>query len=1445
MSFAGAIVGQRKLILTTVALLATLGVVSWLTMNRQEDPRLPDYFGQVQVVFPGADAETVERLVLEPIEENLAEVDEILRTEATANSELALMQIDLRDDLRDLDSAWDRVREALADARREFPDGVGEPVLNDRLIDTDSVLYALVGDPDPRALSLAAEELKDELLALSGVARVNLVADPGEQITIEYDDAAARRLGLSPGALAAQLGARSRILPGGSLAVGGQTVRLRPRSEFESLDEIRRTAVMLPSGGTVPLEAVARVRLGPEEPERFRARFNGERMVGIGVVPRRGINLVTFGERVRQRVAEIAPRFEPLRIHEIAFQPDRVASRLSSLGRSLLFGALIVAGVLFVFMGPRLGLIVTAVVPLVALSSLAIYNLGGGVLHQISIAALVIALGMLVDNGIVVSEAIQWEIDRGREPEEAAVRSLKQLAVPLAAATATTLAAFVPMLLSRGTTADFTRALPIVIMLTLPVSYLFAMLVTPILSQLMLVPRAGSGRSGFGRLARVVSGVALRRPLTVLASAVGVVALSFLAAGRVQQEFFPGADRNQLLVELQLPEGTHLRTTDAVSRRLELALSEHPEVTDVASFIGRSAPRFYYNINQIPWSSHFGQVVVETTTAAAVDPVVAWARGYARRELPEAQVIVRKLEQGPPVNAPVELRVYGDELDDLSRGVDALLAEVRATPGTADVRHSLSTGAPVLRFRVDDAAAARRGLDRSRVANALYGHVRGLPVGQFRAGDDPIPVVLRAPAGEDLPVADLASIDVTAPGHGPVPLGQVAGVEVEWRPAAIEHYQRRRMATVSSQLEEGYTYSDVIGALSPRLAELELPSGVAVAIGGAAEESDEANAAIVRAVPLGMILLIGVLMAEFRSFRRVGIVLVTVPLAAAGVVPGLLVADQPFGFMSVLGIVALVGVVVNNAIVLLEVVEARRREGIEPREAVRQAIERRLRPILLTTATTVAGLLPLALSPSTLWPPMAWAMISGLTASTLLTLLVVPALYLLLCAPGDALGRGGRRLRRAVAAGGLAVAALFPAAAGGEETPGPDSITLEEAMARAVDRPAVEAAFARAEAARLGAVATRRSGLLPRIAVGGSVLERDRALDLVTPIGSFEFGAARDESAALTLSQPLFDPAVQRYAAPAADSTARAALLAAGRAGEEAAAEAAGVFLSVLAVDAALRSTESFITSLEANLAEAGARVEAGTVLEADALKVRLALTDARQQELVLRQRRRVAVADLARAVGSDRPVEPRWRSLAGEIVVPAAEEAIEEAVSRRADLAALAERLKALELERKAVRAEALPRLEAGAAWTWSSGSAFAQDNWFEGSLHLSWSPFASGTRGPRAAATGREEAALSAELTETRRAVALEVRSALAELETAIGGLAARRVGVEQAAETLRVDQERHRVGRLTTNDLLEAEANLRRQQTLRDVAELDLVRARVRLRLAMGEPIGLRTP
>ncbi|MBY6205836.1 efflux RND transporter permease subunit [Halomonas denitrificans] len=997
MSWLNAALERRRLVLATVLLLSLIGAAAWFGMNRQEDPFFPYRYAQVVVQWPGAEPAEVERLVLNPVEEELAQVEEVHEIIGAARLGVAVLTVGLGQHVYDTGSAWDRVRVALDRAQQRIPPEAGTIELDDRSMDAHGIVLAITGSDDPLVRLDAARSIRRDLFGLRDIARIELLADPGEQLLIQLDPSRASAVGLGPDALIAQLAERNRTVAGGSLDVDGRSLLVNPSSDFDSLDELAATPIELADGALVPLSDIASVSIVPREPATERMWIDGRPAIGLGIViPDNRVNAVEFGRDVRALIERIRPRYEPLVIEEMFYQPRWVEQRLSELGRSLVIGVVTVAVVLLLFMGLRLGLLVASLLPLVTFSALALFAIGGGVLHQMAIAGMVIALGMLVDNAIVMAENLQYHLDRGLRRAAAGARAVRELAGPLTAATGTTLAAFTPLLLSRGDTADFTRGIPIMVMLVLTVSLVYALTVTPLSGAIVLHANPGTDRraSRFERIGRRLGGIATGRPGRVLIAAALLLGVAATLAQFLPRDFFPSTDRNQLIVDLRFPEGTRTTYSALQARGLAGQLREREDVEAVHVFAGFSGPRFYYNLIGIPASPHLARLVVISRDSADLPDLMHDIRRIAPRSIPEAQVIAHRLGQGPPIDAPVELRLYGRDPDALHEAALLVMRVLRSVPGAEDVRHKLGTGIPSLDFEIDIAEAQRFGVTRAKVARLLADASLGRSFSVWRAGTDPIDMRLRAPEGEAFAAEALAGLEVATPDGRTVPLAQFVRPAIGFQPAVIEHRDLQRLTSVLAETADDVTVYTVLDAFERAMRDETLPDGVRLAIGGAAAEAGDANSALFSALPIGAVLLLAFLLWQFNSFRLTALVLVTVPLAAVGVVPGLLLAGQPFGFTAMLGVVALVGIVVNNAIVLLDRAERERHENRHSaQDAIRAAIERRTRPILMTTTTTVLGLLPLVLTESTLWPPMAWAIISGLVMSTALTLLVIPALY--------------------------------------------------------------------------------------------------------------------------------------------------------------------------------------------------------------------------------------------------------------------------------------------------------------------------------------------------------------------------------------------------------------------------------------------------------------------
>ncbi|MAA66643.1 MAG: acriflavin resistance protein [Alteromonadaceae bacterium] len=997
------LLGSQRLLGMIVTMLCLLGIAAYSTMPRQEDPSFPYRAGLLTVSYPGANADAVERLVLRPLADELLQVEEVDYAQGTARTGVAIVNIRLNDTIYDTDAAWDRVRQAMERARQEFPDDVGAMVLEDQMIDIPAIVLAVGGSASVTELTREAERLKNNLADVRGVSRIDLDGDADEQITLALDDAALYRLGISPSRILDTLAERNQTIPGGFVVVNGRRLSILPNSEFGDIDAIRATPIELPDGSQVPLAAAAEVWRGPAEPRQPEAWFDGERVVTVSLIMEEGsTDAIRFGERVRARLGELKDDFAPYTIREMFFQPDKVEDRLDNLAWSLVMSVLIIVAVVFTGMGIRMGVLVASILPMVALISIGLYAMGGGVLHQIAVIGMVISLGILIDNAIVIVESIQTMLDKGASRMEALSSSIGELAGPLGASTGTTLAAFAPLLLSKGGTADFTRGVPVMIMLTLSVSYLLAISAVPLLASRYLKPRTQIRQDRLAGLAAFLGNLVSRAPGALVVFGVVMVAGSVLMMPYMKQQFFPNADRPQVVVELFMPEGTDQQRTAMISAELEHAIRGRPETVLVHRFVGFTGPSFYYNLQRYPQAPNRARIVVETPELKDTTGLVHWIRDYAAQTMPELDLSVGILGQGPPRIAPVEIRLYHPDDATRAAAVEQVFSALRTIPGTVDVRHDLDPGVPSIAIDVDDASAARYGITRADVARSLYGQSFGIVAQQFRQEDDPIPLVLRSREGTNLSLSRLLSINLYTPQGDAVPLSAIASVRTEWEPAARYLRNGVRVSTVTANLETGYSFSQILDGLNRTLDAQPLPAGTRMELGGDKEGSNNANSALLTTAPIGVLLLLFFLLVQFNSFRRVGLILLTVPLATVGIVPGLVFSGSPFGFQSLLGVIALVGIVVNNAIVLLDVMDRKLLEGEAIRDAVRLAVEQRTRPILLTTGTTVAGLLPLAFSSSTLWPPMAWAIISGLLASTVLTLLVVPALCVAVIRPPQA-----------------------------------------------------------------------------------------------------------------------------------------------------------------------------------------------------------------------------------------------------------------------------------------------------------------------------------------------------------------------------------------------------------------------------------------------------------
>ncbi|WP_445004248.1 efflux RND transporter permease subunit [Halomonas mongoliensis] len=1020
---------------TIAGLLVVLlgAVISYLSISRAEDPAVTVRVAQVVTYLPGATPERVEQLVTDPLETAIMEMPELDHVESTSRAGVSIIRVELRPDVKEVRAGWDKLRRKVGDARGKLPDEALAPIINDEFGDVFGIMLSLTGEGyEPSELKEVADDVRDRLLMLDDVAKVNLHGYAEERIFLDYSEARLADLGVSPQGLAQLLAARNIVLPGGAIRTGDERLVLEPTGNFTHIDDIRRALLPLPDGTLVPLGSLMEVRHGYADPPMTRYHANGVQGLAIAVAMREGGNILDLGEQVQGAIERLERELPVgLEFEVLANQPDRVEERINEFLINLLQAVALVCLVMLLFLGLRTGLIVASLVPSAILACLAFMGLFDIGLDQVSLGALIIALGMLVDNAIVMVESIQVSAREGKSVRQAALDSARQLRFPLLTASLTTAAAFLPQFLAVSDVGEYTRSLFQVVTITLLSSWLLSLTMIPLLCVAFIKVRPkdddaspenqedGESRPPLSaRIAeRVYAGyrrllLALLRHRTLTLAAVGgLLGLAWLGFGPLPKIFFPQAERTIVTAELRLPFSAPIERTLAVVEEVEAFLAEElaaerdeagdwvrDGVDRWGSFIGFGGERYIINHAPEPPSPEYAFLLLQTNRWQAVDGVIERLDGWLSERFPDLQATVAATSFGPPVTVPLSVRISGDDEATLRRIAEEVRQRVAEVPGTRNVRDDWGEWIKRLRVEVDPARALRAGVTERDVALSLQTALSGMTVGTFRDGDTLVPIQLRNERGEARTPDDLEGVTVLPAGGGVgVPLAQVAQVELDWGPARILRRDRFRTIAVEAELAPGVTAAGVAAELRPWLEErqAEWPNGTFYEFGGEVESSRTATDSIAEKLPIGAMAILLLLVVQFNSLRRPLIILMTIPMSLIGVIFGLTITGSHFGIMTFLGVVSLAGIVINNAIVLIDRIDLEREEH-SPQEAILEAGRRRLRPVLMSTLTTSGGLLPLWLGGGLLWAPMAITIIFGLLAAALITLCVVPVLYSLL-----------------------------------------------------------------------------------------------------------------------------------------------------------------------------------------------------------------------------------------------------------------------------------------------------------------------------------------------------------------------------------------------------------------------------------------------------------------
>ncbi len=1009
-------IDNNRVTIILVAILVLSGISTYFALPKAQDPGFIIRAAQITTYFPGASPERVENLITDKIEKAIQEMPEIDFITSQSRTGISVITPNYKESYKNMRPIFDDLRRKVEDIENTLPQGIDGPHVNDDFGDVYGIIYGLMGDGfSYRELKDIADEIKDELLKVDDVAKVQLQGIQDEVVFVEYNNARLTELGLSPQQLTNDLASLNIISSGGSIRVGPERITLEPSGNFESVEDLKKTVIQLPnSGSIVYLEDIADVYRAYEDPATQRARVNGKPAIIISISMTEGGNIVDLGARLDKEIPYIEAQYpHGVSLEKLFFQPDYVNRDVAKFMGNLGQAVAIIIAVLLVFLGFRTGILVATMVPVVVVLTFVGMDVFGITINQVSLAALIIALGLLVDNAIVVAEGVLVRLDKGEHVVSAAVAVCKELMLPLLISSLTTAAAFLPIFLAESSVGEYTADIFKVVTIALLISWVLAMTFLPLMTTLFLkVKKTNTGgetkESMLERRYDYLLRLALNNRILFLGIVVVVFVVAIKGLALVPNVFMPPKTDSIINAQFNMPRGTDIdETTDIVAdiesyfRKNHLVDPESGEagIHSWVSFIGLGAPRYVLTVNPDPRDARLAQMIINTNSYLDIPDIIEQTQNHLRSKYPDLEVKMKKLENGSPIDYPIEIRVIGNQVENLYEITDVIKNKLLETPGVADVVDDWGLQTKKLLVTVDQSRARRAGVTSDDVAVSLQAGLSGIELTEFREQDELIPITLRSVSADRKDLAKLDGMTIYSKTTGnSVPLKQVADVTIEWQPPIIYRRDRQRAIKIGVQLVPNITPTEINANFRPWLVEYAdtWPRGYKFQEGGEAEESNDANASIAAKLPLAGMLILLLLVGQFNSLRKTGIVLATIPLGMIGVTVGLIVANSIFGFMTILGVISLAGIVINNAIVLIDRINIELDEGKELAIAILDAAKQRMRPILVTTVTTVGGMMPLWISHDPMFETLAIAVIFGLAFATVITLLFVPVLYSLL-----------------------------------------------------------------------------------------------------------------------------------------------------------------------------------------------------------------------------------------------------------------------------------------------------------------------------------------------------------------------------------------------------------------------------------------------------------------
>lgn len=1000
------------LVLTSVV----WGSVALVILPRQEEPVLTWRLANVVTRLPGASPERVESLITDVLERSVEEVDEVEHIYSVSRAGVSLVQVELSDDVTVAEPVWQKVRHKLAQAAGELPREVIGPDLDDEIMGTFSQLIAVTGDRATyRELKDHAQRLERQLRYLPMAASTTLFGVQHEVVRVEMDPLKLAAYDLSIPQVAAVLRNRNVRQPSGRLRVGEKELLVETSGEFETDEQLQKMVLMVtPGGRTVHLGDVGRIVRTTRDPPEPLARVNGKRAVVVGVRARGALRIDHFGDQV----GRVVEQFRLGLPDDVGCDTFHSLSRYTRERADYLWSTLLLS-VMFVFlstalfMGWRGATVVTATIPLTGLIVLILFSVVGMPLNQMSVMAIIMAFGLLVDDAIVITEQIHRRVSQGVDVRHAAAEEPDRLFIPLVVTTLTTVAAFLPIFLLPGGVGEFVRAIPVGLAICLLTALLVSTTVIPWLCVLLMKgvkqgarPPKGGPAFAAGALQsakniyRAILAKAVARPALTLVPVVVVMASLASVGLTLRRDFFSPVQRDQFIIDVFASHGSALGHTSEVVERIEAMLAEEEEIVSTGSFIGRNAPLVFYNLeSQETYANHFAQLVVRVSDWRLTARIAERLQAELRTRISDAECCVHILEHGAPFVAPFEIRISGPSVTTLRELGRRAAEQLKQDPDVRNARTNYGGDVLKLVARVNEPVARQLGIDQSTVADELRHRLDGLPAGHLREGDERIEISVRLPASAREDIRDLSSARFKPRADAKfIPFSSLAAIVPEWEAPSIYRRDGERTLCVLAYPRFGLTPAQVSKQFPPWLAALRknLPSGYRIELGGENQQRNEAESHLLGNAVYAVFPILLLLVVEFQSLRLALMLLVVIPLSAGGAMLGLFLTGWPLNFMALMGMMMLMGVVVNDALILVDGFERRRQAGEPIPDLVVAGTLERTRHVVITSVTTIAGFLPLAISASLLWPPLAIAIIGGLSLATLVTLVGIPAAYALL-----------------------------------------------------------------------------------------------------------------------------------------------------------------------------------------------------------------------------------------------------------------------------------------------------------------------------------------------------------------------------------------------------------------------------------------------------------------